>query len=56
MNDQSDLLPCVDKLTFDTKGEADVAANVASYQRGIKLKSYCCRHCGLWHLSSQPSD
>jgi hypothetical protein len=50
------VLPCTDKLAFDTKKQADIAANVAKYQRGITLKSYKCRHCGLWHLSSQPDD
>jgi hypothetical protein len=49
-------LPCDGKLVFDTQKEADTAANVAEYQRGIKLKSYRCRYCGLWHLSSQSSD
>jgi hypothetical protein len=52
----SAALPCADKLVFDTKQQADVAANVAQYQRGLSLKAYKCRYCGLWHLSSQPND
>lgn len=46
-------LPCQEKLAFDTKQEAEVAANVAHYRYGNKLKVYRCRHCQLWHLSSQ---
>ncbi|MDL2363273.1 MAG: hypothetical protein QFB86_02750 [Patescibacteria group bacterium] len=45
-------LPCVDKLAFDTQKQAEAAALTADYQRGITLKTYQCRHCGLWHLSS----
>jgi hypothetical protein len=52
-NDPAEL-PCKDKLVFDSKTAADTAANVAQFQRGIALKAYRCRHCGLWHLSSQP--
>ena len=50
------VLPCDDKLAFDTEREARAAANVAAYQHGARLKAYRCRHCGLWHLSSQPED
>jgi hypothetical protein len=50
--DEPAALPCAGKLVFDTKQQADVAANVAQYQRGIKLRSYVCRYCSLWHLSS----
>jgi hypothetical protein len=53
MDDQPEQMPCAEKLAFNTKKEADVAANVADYQRGIALQSYRCQHCGLWHLSSQ---
>jgi hypothetical protein len=49
-------LPCAGKLVFDTKMAADTAANVAAYQRGLTLRAYRCRYCGLWHLSSQPSE
>ena len=45
-------LPCKDKLAFDTQKQAQAAATVALHQRGIKLKTYVCRYCGLWHLSS----
>jgi hypothetical protein len=45
-------LPCAQKLAFDTKKQADTAGIVAELQRNIKLKSYHCRYCGLWHLAS----
>ena len=48
--------PCDHKLAFDTVKEAKAAANVADYQHGAKLKVYRCRHCNLWHLSSQPDN
>lgn len=50
--DETPPLPCADKLAFDTKAQANAAANVAQYQHGTVLKSYRCRHCQLWHLSS----
>jgi hypothetical protein len=46
-------LPCADKLAFDTKKEAQAAANFAKWSYGTNLKVYKCKHCGLWHLSSQ---
>ncbi len=45
-------LPCSEKLAFDTKKQADAAAVVAELQRNVKLKSYKCNHCSLWHLAS----
>lgn len=47
-------LPCAEKLAFDTRRQAQAAATVAAYQHGAQLQVYQCRHCGLWHLSSQP--
>lgn len=54
--EEADELPCVDKLAFDTKDQANAAGTASDWQYGIKLKSYRCRHCELWHLSSQPDD
>lgn len=51
MNVEDTVLPCADKLAFSTRREAEVAAIVAKYQRGIQLKAYACRYCQLWHLS-----
>ena len=47
---------CSDKMSFDTKREAENTAVVASHQHGSKLKAYRCRNCSLWHLSSKYGD
>lgn len=52
MSNGDDQLPCVDKLAFDTKQQADAAALTADWQHDITLKVYICSHCGLWHLAS----
>lgn len=47
-------LPCRDKLAFATREQAEAIAAVNAYRyAGTKLRAYMCRHCGLWHLSSQ---
>lgn len=46
------VLPCAGKLVFETASEAQTTATVTFFQRGIKLKAYRCKYCGLWHLSS----
>lgn len=56
MTSENDGLPCADKLAFDTQQQATGAAAAADWQYGATLKAYKCRHCGLWHLSSQPVD
>jgi hypothetical protein len=43
---------CVDKMSFETKQSAQTAATVAYFQRGIRLRPYRCKDCGLWHLTS----
>lgn len=50
------LLPCAEKLVFDTPKQAQAAATVAQYQHGAKLKAYLCRYCRLWHLASNYDD
>jgi hypothetical protein len=52
----NEALPCAEKLAFDERQAAADAANVARYQRGMKLHVYRCRYCSLWHLSSRPDD
>ena len=47
---------CEDKMTFDTKKEAEKTAVVAEFQRDTKLKVYKCKSCNLWHLSSNFGD
>jgi len=56
MFDETDQLPCADKLAFDTKKEAQTAALVADFQHGAKVKAYMCRYCSLWHLATHYSD
>jgi hypothetical protein len=51
--DEVPPLPCADKIAFDSNKDAKAAANVAQYRYGTKLKTYQCRYCSLWHLSSQ---
>jgi hypothetical protein len=52
MNEPDAVLPCSEKLSFDTREQAEAAATVALYRHGTNLKAYICTHCGLWHLSS----
>ena len=50
--EDSDALPCADKMVFDTQEEAEAVGVAAEWQYGGALKAYQCRYCGLWHLSS----
>jgi hypothetical protein len=45
-------LPCAAKMAFDSKEEAEAVGLAAEWQHGGTLKVYRCRHCHLWHLSS----
>lgn len=45
-------LPCAEKMTFDSRKEAEGAATALQWQHGSQLKAYKCTNCGLWHLSS----
>lgn len=56
MSDDTDALPCAEKLTFDDQKAAVAMAVTLQHQRGVQLKSYPCRYCQLWHLSSQSDD
>ncbi len=49
-------LPCADKLAFDTPEAAEGTATVSEWRYGSKLKVYRCRHCDLYHLSSNPEE
>jgi hypothetical protein len=53
MNDEENKLPCADKVVFDTKQEATAAGLAADWQHGASLRSYKCKHCSLWHLSTK---
>jgi len=47
------VLPCADKMAFDSQKQAQAVATTLASERSVKLKAYQCRHCQLWHLSSQ---
>jgi hypothetical protein len=47
---------CVDKMSFDTKKEAENTAVIVEHQRGTKLRVYKCRQCQLWHMASNYGD
>lgn len=51
-SDSISVMKCENKMSFDTKEEAQTTATVASHQRGSKLTAYRCSKCSLWHLSS----
>lgn len=53
MSDESPVLPCADKLVFESKKAAIGSATAIEHQRGLRLKPYKCQHCSLWHLSSR---
>ena len=57
LDQDTNLLPCHDKLAFDTPQQANSVAATSLYQRGKqpKLKAYKCRHCQLWHLATDYS-
>jgi len=45
-------LPCVDKIAFDTKEQAEATAIVSEHRYGSELGVYRCQHCDLWHLAT----
>ncbi len=50
--EETEQLACADKISFDAKAQAEGAAVAANWQHDISSKAYKCRHCHLWHLSS----
>lgn len=54
MEEIDEQLACAEKIAYDTKSQAEGAAAAADWQHGVKLRAYKCRHCHLWHLSSNP--
>lgn len=52
MEDTDEIVPCIDKLVFDTKELAEGAAIYVKYRHGTAMRVYKCRFCHLWHLSS----
>lgn len=41
-----------EKIIYDTREEAEVAAKVAEYDHGGKLGVYKCEYGDHWHLTS----
>lgn len=56
MGEPDELLPCSDKLAFDTDAAARATAATSAWWYGSKLKVYKCRHCHLYHLSSNSDE
>ena len=52
MSEEEVVLPCTDKLAFDTEAAARATATTSEWRYGGKLKVYTCRYCHLYHLSS----
>lgn len=52
MTEAKQMMPCTDKMAFDTQAEAEASVLAVRWQRGSALKAYQCDHCQLWHLSS----
>jgi len=50
--EDSNSLPCAEKMAFDNEKEANASAVVAENTYGKRPKVYRCEYCGLWHLSS----
>lgn len=48
-----EVLPCADKLAFDTRKQAQATATTAEYQNGSSVEPYKCNYCKLWHLSTK---
>lgn len=44
---------CSEKMSFDSKAEAEKTATVAKHQHGTRLKAYLCKYCSLWHLATK---
>jgi len=48
-------LPCSDKISFDTKAQAEATATTTHYWYGHRPHAYRCQYCQLWHLSTSES-
>ena len=54
--EEDNALPCVEKMVFNTRKEAQAVGTAADWQYGGSLTAYKCQYCHLYHLSSQPSS
>lgn len=55
-SDYEEILPCAEKLTFDTKKAAQASATTAGFHYAGKVKPYKCSYCNLWHLATDYDD
>jgi hypothetical protein len=49
---EAEPLPCADKLAFDSPEAAQATGTVSEWRYGSKLKTYRCKYCRLYHLST----
>ncbi|MCU0667641.1 MAG: hypothetical protein MUF85_03435 [Patescibacteria group bacterium] len=56
MPNDADTLPCLDKLSFESKKQAEGAKVTAAHRYGSRLYVYKCNYCGLWHIATVVSD
>ena len=50
--EEPEKLPCDGKLAFETREAAEATGTVSEWRYGGQLKTYICRYCHLYHLSS----
>lgn len=41
------------KTCYETPGACDEAIRSLENEKGVKLRSYWCRHCVSWHMTKQ---
>jgi len=57
MNEPNEVqLPCVDKISFDTRQQALATAATSEYWYGSRPHAYRCHNCALWHLSTSGNE
>lgn len=47
-----------EKITFKTHADAQISLTITHFRnkKHVCVKSYQCKECGLWHLTSQNKD
>jgi Pyruvate/2-oxoacid:ferredoxin oxidoreductase delta subunit len=52
-SDSPTVLPCADKLAYETLAEANAAKTTNAWRYAKpNLKAYKCRYCSLYHLAT----
>jgi len=49
-------VPCVKKHGYTAQWSAERAAERCETKRGVRLRTYRCPYCGMWHLTSKVGD